>query len=107
MLIGNAAGLGGDIPYSQAVVASIANPIFDTQLSVYTRLLAVPDTAIANIKGARLGPAGDDPWDRGKKKPRWEISAAPTRPVKPRFHGPPPHTSRSARRPQRTAKEHT
>src|SRR5260370_3744274 len=61
MLIGNAADLWGDIPYSQAVVASIANPIFDTQLSVYTRLLAALDTAIANIKGAGPGPAGAVP----------------------------------------------
>ncbi len=74
MLIGNAADLWGDIPYSQAVVASIANPIFDTQLSVYTRLLAVLDTAIANIKGAGLGPAGVDLWYGGKRTQWTELA---------------------------------
>ncbi|HYK83672.1 MAG TPA: SusD/RagB family nutrient-binding outer membrane lipoprotein [Gemmatimonadales bacterium] len=62
--VGTAADLWGDIPYSQAA-GSVANPKFDTQQSVYTALLAVLDSAIAELGGAGSGPGAVDLWYAG------------------------------------------
>ncbi|HET7457596.1 MAG TPA: SusD/RagB family nutrient-binding outer membrane lipoprotein [Gemmatimonadaceae bacterium] len=88
MQIGTAADLWGDIPYSQAVVDTIAKPALDKQADVYARVQAVLDTAIANLKsGEGLGPGNTDfVYDRDYSK--WAKAAAT---LKARFYM---HTSR-------------
>ncbi len=48
-LMGTATDLWGDIPYTQAANDQIANPIFDTQASVYIALQTLLDSAIVNL----------------------------------------------------------
>src|SRR6266699_6593250 len=59
--IGTAADLWGDIPYAQAA-GSVVDPTFDSQQSIYTALLAVLDSAIAELGGAGNGPGAVDLW---------------------------------------------
>jgi starch-binding outer membrane protein, SusD/RagB family len=48
-LMGTATALWGDIPYSEAADDNFANPKFDPQAAIYTRLQILLDTAIANL----------------------------------------------------------
>ncbi|HXQ28275.1 MAG TPA: SusD/RagB family nutrient-binding outer membrane lipoprotein [Gemmatimonadales bacterium] len=64
--IGTGADLWGDIPYSQAV-SGAADPMYDSQQSIYNALLGVLSQAITNLAGAGSGPGGVDLWYGGDK----------------------------------------
>jgi hypothetical protein len=51
----------GDIPYSQALQAKsgIAQPVFDTQQSIYTSMLSTLETATAALDASKAGPTND------------------------------------------------
>ena len=83
-LIGTAASVFGDIPYSEAVDPGIETPALDDQLEVYAAVQDLLDTAIANLQ------AGDDPtlpdardMSFGMDTAAW-IAAAHT--LKARYH---------------------
>ena len=60
-LIGMAADVFGDIPYSQAVDADVIAPELDPQLEVYASLQTLLDGAIQDLaSGAGAGPGGVD-----------------------------------------------
>ena len=63
-MIGMTASIFGDIPYSEAGVDGIDNPVLDDQAAVYTAIQALLDEAIADLasgeEGAAGGPAGFD-----------------------------------------------
>jgi starch-binding outer membrane protein, SusD/RagB family len=86
LLIGTAADIWGDIPYSDAVGAN-PEPVFDDQMAVYTAIQALLDDAIVNLGGAGAGPGavdlffGDSPL--ADQKTKW-IQVART--LKARFH---------------------
>lgn len=48
-LIGTAADLWGDIPYSQAADERFPNPVYDQQTAVYQRIQTILDSAIVNL----------------------------------------------------------
>jgi len=48
-LMGTATALWGDIPYTQAADDNYANPVFDTQASVYAALQTLLDSALVNL----------------------------------------------------------
>jgi hypothetical protein len=58
LLIGTAADIWGNIPYSEAL--SNPTPTFDDQMAVYTAVQTLLDQAITNIGGAGVGPGGVD-----------------------------------------------
>jgi len=55
LLIGSAASIWGDIPYSEAIDGSIANPMLDDQAEIYTSLQSLLDDAISNLSSASPG----------------------------------------------------
>lgn len=59
LVIGTAASIFGDIPYSEAV-SDVTSPALDPQLEVYDALQALLDEAIVNIAGDGSGPLGAD-----------------------------------------------
>jgi hypothetical protein len=81
-LIGMAASLWGDIPYSEAVDPNIATPVLDDQAAVYAAVQALLDAAITDLGGAGAGPGSVDMWFGGNTA-RW-IAVART--LKARFY---------------------
>jgi SusD/RagB-like outer membrane lipoprotein len=71
----------GDLPYTQAITEE-AEPVFDTQQSIYTALLALLDGAITDLGGAGAGP-GEFDLIYGGDKQKW-IRVAHT--LKARIH---------------------
>lgn len=61
-MMGTEADIWGDVPYSQAAIAdSFPTPVYDPQQQVYERVLAVLDSAIANLQsGEGTGPGEAD-----------------------------------------------
>lgn len=55
LTIGTAAGLWGDIPYSEVLDDEIPTPRLDPQLEIYDQLQIVLDSAIVNVQGGGLG----------------------------------------------------
>jgi hypothetical protein len=58
LLIGTAADIWGDIPYSEALTDP--TPVFDDQMAIYDELQLLLDDAIANLGGTGPGPGGID-----------------------------------------------
>jgi hypothetical protein len=81
MLIGTAADVWGDIPYTEAV-GDNPTPAFDDQMQIYADLQVLLDEAIVNLGGTGPGPGGVDLFHGGNTT-RW-IQAANT--LKARFH---------------------
>ncbi len=80
--VGTAASLFGDIPYSETGNPEISDPIFDSQVSVYTSVIALLDDAIATLNSANSGSIPEDIYYGGDKA-KW-IAAANT--LKARFY---------------------
>ncbi|HXY30888.1 MAG TPA: SusD/RagB family nutrient-binding outer membrane lipoprotein [Gemmatimonadaceae bacterium] len=58
LVMGTNADIWGDVPYSQAA-QGVANPTFDKQADVYAHVLAVLDSAIADLAADQNGAATD------------------------------------------------
>jgi len=83
LMIGMAASWFGDIPYSEAVNAEIAEPALDDQLSVYAAVLSLLDSAISDLQsGVGTGPGVND-FNFGGDAAKW-IAAAHS--LKARYH---------------------
>jgi hypothetical protein len=96
LLIGTAADIWGNIPYTEAI-AGKPTPVFDNQMtSVYPAIQALLSTAITHINGTGPGPRGLDLFHGGAKAP-W-IEAAHT--LKARYYL---HTAEVAGAPAYTA----
>jgi starch-binding outer membrane protein, SusD/RagB family len=80
-VVGTAADIWGDIPYSEAV-GGVAQPHLDPQANVYAAVQAKLDTALALLTGGGAGPGGVD-LIYGGNKTKW-TQAAHT--LKARFH---------------------
>jgi hypothetical protein len=76
------ADIWGDLPYREAVNATITEPAFDPQQQIYADLQALLTTAIADLGGAGAGPGDFDLIYAGDKA-KW-IRAAHT--LKARIH---------------------
>lgn len=81
-LMGTVADYWGAAPYSEAVDSTKAQPKFDTQRAIYTRVQAVLDTAITRLGGTGNGPNFIDLVYGGDKQ-KW-IRAART--LKARYY---------------------
>lgn len=80
---GTAASLFGRLPYSEAGdVEEFPNPNFDTQVAVYTAVIARLDEGISVLNGTAAGSIPEDIYFGGDKA-KW-IAAANT--LKARFH---------------------
>lgn len=79
---GTGASLWGDIPYSEAGVSEIEDPIFDPQVDVYNSAIALLDEGITTLNGATSEPIDEDIYFNGNKD-NW-IAAAYT--LKARFY---------------------
>ena len=79
---GTAASLFGDIPYSEAGNSEIQDPAFDSQVQVYTQVIARLDEAISTLNSASSGSIPEDIYFGGDKA-KW-IAAANT--LKARFY---------------------
>lgn len=74
-IMGMAASVWGDIPYSQAVNEEVSTPVLDEQLAVYGMVQAVLDAAIADLtSGAGPGPGGVDLIYGGAPQPWIELA---------------------------------
>jgi hypothetical protein len=83
LLIGTAADIWGDIPYSEAAFPdSIPTPAFDAQMDIYAVLQTLLDEAIANLAGTGPGPGPVDLFYGGNTA-QW-TQAAYT--LKARYH---------------------
>ena len=69
MIVGFAASVWGDIPYSEAA-ADAATPAFDPQLQVYAALQTLLTEAIADLGGSGTGPGSFD-LAYGGDKTKW------------------------------------
>lgn len=79
LTIGTAAGVWGDIPYSEAITEA-ATPKLDKQLAVYTALQTLLDNALADLNtGVGTGPGGADLIYGGSstlwKQAAWSLKA--------------------------------
>jgi starch-binding outer membrane protein, SusD/RagB family len=87
LLIGTAADVWGDIPYSQALTDNPEGTPFDQQMQIYTDLQALLSEAITNIGGAGAGPGPADLFfgssSLATQKAQW-IGVART--LQARFH---------------------
>ena len=79
---GTGASLWGDIPYSEAGISEIEDPIFDPQVNVYNSAIALLDEGINILNGATSEPIDEDIYFNGNKD-NW-IAAAYT--LKARFY---------------------
>lgn len=86
LLIGTAADVWGNIPYSEAV-GDNPTPVFDDQMAIYAALQTLLNDAISNIGGAGNGPGAVDLFygtsPLATQKTQW-IQAANT--LKARYH---------------------
>jgi hypothetical protein len=82
LAIGTAAGVWGDIPYSDALRADGAPPVLDKQLDVYDAMQLLLDSAIDNLQGGGAG-LGTSDLVYGGNYSAW-IEAAWT--LKARYH---------------------
>jgi hypothetical protein len=86
LLIGTAADVWGDLPYSQALTDAENTP-FDEQMQIYAALQTLLDEAITNIAGAGPGPGPADLFfgssSLATQKAQWTQVA---RTLKARFH---------------------
>ena len=73
---GTGASLWGDIPYSEAGISEIEDPIFDPQVNVYNSAIALLDEGINTLNGATSEPIDEDIYFNGNKD-NW-IAAAYT-----------------------------
>jgi len=80
--VGTATSLFGDIPYSESGNPDISDPVFDSQIDVYTRVIALLDDAIVTLNSASAGSIPEDIYFGGDKA-KW-IAAANT--MKARFY---------------------
>jgi len=79
---GTAASLFGDVPFSEAGDPDISDPVFDGQVAVYTRAIALLDDGIATLASTGSGSISEDIYYGGDKD-KW-IAAANT--LKARFY---------------------
>jgi hypothetical protein len=79
---GTGASLWGDIPFSEAGDLEIQDPIFDTQISVYTAAIALLDEGINTLNSSTSELINEDIYFNGDKD-KW-IAAANT--LKARFY---------------------
>ena len=79
---GTGASLWGDIPYSEAGISEIEDPIFDPQVNVYNSAIALLDEGINTLNGVTSEPIDEDIYFNGNKD-NW-IAAAYT--LKARFY---------------------
>jgi hypothetical protein len=79
---GTGASLWGDIPFSEAGNSEIEDPIFDSQISVYSSAIALLDQGITTLSAASSEPIDEDIYFKGDKN-KW-IAAAYT--LKARFY---------------------
>lgn len=83
MLMGMAASMWGDLPYSEAVTEESATPKLDDQAAVYAQVQALLDGAIADLSsGQGAGPGAKDLIFKGNRQ-QW-IQTAYT--LKARFY---------------------
>ena len=80
--VGTGASLFGDIPYSESGDLEISDPIFDSQIDVYSNVIALLDDAISVLNSASAGSISEDIYFGGDKA-KW-IAAAYT--LKARFY---------------------
>jgi len=80
--VGTGASLFGDIPYSESGNPEISDPVFDSQIDVYTSVISLLDDAISLLNGASSGSIPEDIYFGGDKA-KW-IAAAYT--LKARFY---------------------
>lgn len=80
--VGTGASLFGDIPFSESGNPEISDPVFDSQIDVYTNVIALLDDAIATLNSANSGSVPEDIYYGGDKT-KW-IAAANT--LKARFY---------------------
>ena len=59
-IVGTAADIWGDVPFTEAADAAIATPRLDPQLEVYAAIQTLLDEAIVNLQGAGPGPGIND-----------------------------------------------
>lgn len=79
---GTGASLWGGIPYSEAGNSEIEDPIFDSQVNVYSAAISLLDEGINTLSGANSEPVDEDIYFNGDKN-KW-IAAANT--LKARFY---------------------
>tara|TARA_B100000780_G_scaffold131688_1_gene92323 strand:+ start:606 stop:2057 length:1452 start_codon:yes stop_codon:yes gene_type:complete len=79
---GTGASLFGNIPFSEAGNLAISDPVFDSQIDVYTGAIALLDEGISNLNSANAGVISEDIYFGGDKA-KW-IAAAYT--LKARFY---------------------
>lgn len=81
-IVGTAADIWGDVPFTEAADAAIATPRLDPQMEVYAGIQSLLDEAIGNLQGAGPGPGIND-LVYGGDVDRW-TEAAYT--LKARYH---------------------
>jgi starch-binding outer membrane protein, SusD/RagB family len=59
MALGTAASLWGDIPFKEAGIPELENPLFESQVAVYAQLQTLLDEAIANLQTGTGRPAAN------------------------------------------------
>ncbi len=72
-VVGTAADIWGNLPYSQAV-SSVLTPVLDPQAAVYTAVQAKLDSALTMLGGTGAGPGGADLVYKGDKT-KWTQAA--------------------------------
>ncbi|MFB0515791.1 MAG: SusD/RagB family nutrient-binding outer membrane lipoprotein, partial [Candidatus Neomarinimicrobiota bacterium] len=82
LIIGTAASVWGDLPYSEAVNPEIQYPHYDVQEDIYDALQVLLDEAIEDLGGSGEGPGAND-FVFGGDADKW-IAAAHT--LKARLH---------------------
>ena len=80
--IGTGASLFGDIPFSESGNPEISDPIFDSQIDVYSGAISLLDEGISALNSASSGSVAEDIYFGGDKA-KW-IAAAYT--LKARFY---------------------
>ncbi|MEA1896125.1 MAG: SusD/RagB family nutrient-binding outer membrane lipoprotein [Bacteroidota bacterium] len=74
-VIGSAASVFGDIPYSEINNPDIHDPVFDSQASVFTAVIALLDDAITDLNGADPGRSIDEDIHFSGDRNNWIATA--------------------------------
>ena len=82
-MIGMAASIFGDIPYSEAATDGIDNAVLDDQAAVYAAVQTLLDNAIADLGSAAGSPPGAADLNFGRDAASWTAVAYT---LKARFH---------------------